>query len=274
MERLADQFDLSQEERAALLPSGRAAVFYDRVSWARTYMRKAGLLESPRRGWMQITPQCVEVLRQGLPRLDLPLLERIESFRAFRAQRSAASSSAPEIPDTITDRTPQELLEQVHGHLQQNLSDELLEQVKRAMPAFFEKLVVELLVAMGYGGTFAEAAQAVGRPADEGIDGVINEDRLGLDVIYLQAKKWEALVSRPEIQKFVGALHGRHARKGGVHHHLGFYQRGQRLCSRHRKQGGACRRATPGELDDRAQCRGIRRENISRQEGGPRLFYR
>ena len=118
VERLADQFDLSQEERAALLPSGRAAVFYDRVSWARTLHAQGWAAGKPAARLERITPQGVEVLRQGLPRLDVPLLERFESFRAFRAQRSAASSSAPEIPDTITDRTPQELLEQVHGQLQ------------------------------------------------------------------------------------------------------------------------------------------------------------
>lgn len=210
---LAEEFALTDAERKELLPSGQQPVFDNRVGWARTYMKKAGLLESPRRGCVRITPRGLDVLKEQPERIDVTFLERFEEFRAFRALRK---TSAP------TDRTlatgdepsPEESLAQAYEALKQGLLAELLDQVRQASPAFFERLVVELLVRMGYGGSFQEAARAVGRSGDEGIDGIIKEDRLGLDVVYIQAKRWAQPVSRPEIQKFAGALQGHRARKG------------------------------------------------------------
>ena len=210
---LAEQFHLSDAERKTLLPSGQQPVFDNRVGWARTYLKKAGLLESPRRGWMRITARGREVLAQGLSHIDVRFLEQFEEFRDFRSRRNMAASADETAAETGSE-TPQELLAQAYENLKQTVLAELLEQVKRASPAFFERLVVDLLVRMGYGGSFQEAAQAIGGSGDEGIDGIINEDRLGLDVIYIQAKRWEQPVGRPEIQKFAGALQGHRAHKG------------------------------------------------------------
>jgi restriction system protein len=176
------------------------------VGWAKTYMKKAGLLESPRRGWVRITPRGLDVLKEQPHRIDVSFLERFEEFRTFRAQRRA--------PAPTHEPSPEESLAQAYETLKQGVLAELLDQVRRASPAFFERLVVELLVRMGYGGSFQEAARAIGRSGDEGIDGIIKEDRLGLDVLYIQAKRWAQPVSRPEIQKFAGALQGHRARKG------------------------------------------------------------
>lgn len=210
---LEGQFSLTEEERKTTLPSGQQPVFHNRVGWAKTYMKKAGLLETPRRGFMRITPRGTEVLSQRPAHIDVKFLEQFEEFRAFRALRHAPEAGDV-IERPISGETPEELLAQAYENLRQNLTAELLDQIKKASPAFFERLVVELLVRMGYGGSYHEAARAVGRSGDEGIDGIINEDRLGLDVIYIQAKRWEAPVGRPEVQKFAGALQGHRARKG------------------------------------------------------------
>jgi restriction system protein len=213
IDQLADEFSLTEAERMELLPSGQQPVFDNRVGWARTYLKKAGLLESPRRGWMQITQRGLDVLKQRPEHITVSLLEQFEEFRAFRAQRtSIAPMNDAMLPDDTA--SPEELLERAYETLKQNLLAELLEQVKHASPAFFERLVVELLVRMGYGGSFQEAARTIGRSGDEGTDGIIKEDRLGFDVVYVQAKRWRQAVSRPEVQKFAGALQGHRARKG------------------------------------------------------------
>lgn len=207
---LAEEFALTEEERKELLPSGQQSVFDNRVGWARTYLKKAGLLESPRRGWVQITPRGLDVLREEPQRIDIGLLERFEEFRAFR-MRSKTAAPKEQAED---EQSPEESLARAYEALKQSILVELLDQLKSASPAFFERLVVELLVRMGYGGSFQDAARAIGRRGDEGIDGIIKEDRLGLDAIYVQAKRWEQPVGRPEIQRFAGALQGHRARKG------------------------------------------------------------
>lgn len=211
--QLAEEFGLTDAERKELLPSGRQPVFDNRVGWARTYMKKAGLLESPRRGWVRITPRGLDVLKEQPERIDVPVLERFEEFRAFRALRTTTAPTDQALA-TGAEPSPEESLAQAYEILKQAVLAELLDQVRQASPKFFERLVVELLVRMGYGGSFQEAAGAVGRSGDEGIDGVIKEDRLGLDVVYIQAKRWAQPVGRPEIQKFAGALQGHRARKG------------------------------------------------------------
>lgn len=215
IEVLADHFNLTENERKELLPSGSQATFDNRVGWARTYMKKAGLLESPRRGYFQITAQGLQALEQNPEMIDVKFLERYPEFLEFKT-RSNTKSTTVETDTTIPtdERTPREMMEDAYVTVRSELVGELLEQVMNSSPSFFERLVVDLLVRMGYGGTRKEAGKAVGGSGDEGIDGIINEDRLGLEVVYIQAKRWQNTVSRPEIQKFVGALHGQNARKG------------------------------------------------------------
>lgn len=216
VEFLAAHFDLSQEERRELLPSGKQPTFDNRVGWARTYMTKAGLLTSPKRGQFQITERGKQVLEDDPPTLNIAYLDQFDEFVAFRNLRRQKASSL-EQPQTIVssdDSTPEETLEGAYQSLRSDLANEILETVKGCSPTFFEDLVVDLVVKMGYGGSRKEAGQAIGRSGDEGIDGIIKEDRLGLDIIYIQAKRWENVVGRPEIQKFAGALQGQRARKG------------------------------------------------------------
>jgi restriction system protein len=215
IEQLADHFDLTEEERKELLPSGSQATFDNRVGWARTYMKKAGLLESPRRGYFRITDRGLQALKQKPEMINVKFLEQYPEFLEFKT-RSNTESTTTEIDTTVPteERTPREVMEDAYVTIRGGLIGELLEQVMHSSPSFFERLVVDLLVSMGYGGTRKDAGEAVGRSGDEGIDGIIKEDRLGLEVVYIQAKRWKDTVGRPEIQRFVGALHGQNARKG------------------------------------------------------------
>jgi len=210
IEILADHFNLTIDERRELLPSGQQEVFKNRVGWARTYMKKAMLLESPRRGYFKITERGMAVLSKNLQEVNVKFLEQFDEFRQFRALRR----EKPHIPEEKPGRTPEEALENAYQNLRDELANDLLEQIRNSPPALFETIVVDLLVKMGYGGSRKDAGQAIGKSGDEGIDGIIKEDRLGLDTIYIQAKRWENTVGRPEIQKFAGALQGQRAKKG------------------------------------------------------------
>lgn len=210
-EHLARHFSLTEEERAQLLPSGRARTFLNRVAWAKTYLVRAKLLDAPRRGVFCITPRGREVLQNPPSRISISFLDQFPEFVDFRTR---GKSSPPRKQEPETPDSPEEQLETAYQQVRDDLASELLEKVKGGTSEFFEHLVVEVLLRMGYGGSRNEAGEAIGRSGDEGIDGVINEDRLGLDVIYIQAKKWDNTVGRPEIQKFVGALHGKRAKKG------------------------------------------------------------
>jgi restriction system protein len=213
IEALADEFDLSDEERKELLPSGQQATFDNRVGWARTYLKKAGLLESTRRGYYQITGRGVGVLKQNPPEITASFLRQFPEFVEFqRPQKTRVDRTAEE--DISDTQTPEEEIEAAYQRVRQGLAAELLQTVKGCSPAFFERLVIDLLVKMGYGGTRRDAGEAIGRSGDGGIDGIIKEDRLGLDIVYIQAKRWDGNVGRPEIQKFAGALQGQRARKG------------------------------------------------------------
>jgi len=214
VESLAAEFDLSTEERQQLLGSGQQTVIRNRAGWARTYLKKAGLIASTRRGYFRITERGQSALASKPERIDVKYLERFPEFVAFRELRHERPDEDPVPVSNSSDATPEEALDVEYGRLRLDLEAEVLEQVKGASPSFFERLVVELLVRMGYGGTLRDAGQAVGRSGDGGIDGIIKEDRLGLDVIYIQAKRWDSTVGRPEIQKFAGALQGHRARKG------------------------------------------------------------
>lgn len=216
-EVVAAQFHLSSEECTESLPSGRQRRLDNRVSWARSYLHHAGLLQSPRRGCFQITDRGRAVLREAPPQINIAFLEQFEEFKEFR--RAVDKSEPGELGEKTGEllqlrETPEETLERAYQNIRAELATDLLERVKASSPAFFERLVVELLLNMGYGRSRADAGRAIGGTGDEGIDGLISEDRLGLDTIYIQAKRWEGTVGRPEIQRFVGALHGRRARKG------------------------------------------------------------
>ena len=210
IEALADEFYLTDEERKELLPSGRQATFDNRVGWARTYLKKAGLLESIKRGYFQITERGLDVLKQNPPEIDNAFLRQFPEFIEFQTPRDKKRIEQ-DVSDT---QTPEEEIEAAYQGVRQELVTELLQTIGSCSPAFFERLVIDLLVKMGYGGTRKDAGQAVGRSGDGGIDGIIKEDRLGLDIVYIQAKRWDNPVGRPEIQKFAGALQGQRARKG------------------------------------------------------------
>ena len=209
---LADDFNLTEEEKDELLPSGGEGRFYNRVGWARTYLKKAGLLSYPRRGFFSITSRGEQLLVNPPEEINAKFLKRYDEFVRFVEIKSSDNLENKE--DKVIVETPEEILEAAHQKLQENLSIEILESIKKCSPYFFEYLVVDLLVSMGYGGSRKEAGQAVGKSGDEGIDGIIKEDRLGLDIIYVQAKRWDNVVGRPEIQKFAGALLGQSAKKG------------------------------------------------------------
>jgi len=213
IEALADRFGLTNEERSELLPSGRQALFDNRVGWARTHIVKAKLLESTRRGYYRITPRGQEVLQANPPKINMAFLRQFPEYVEFLRPTKDKGDEAND-QEGIETQTPEEVIETAYQKLRQELATELLEIIKDHSPVFFERLVVDLLVKMGYGGTRKDAGQAIGRSGDEGIDGIIKEDRLGLDIVYIQAKRWDSVVGRPEIQKFVGALHGQRAKKG------------------------------------------------------------
>ncbi len=208
IEALADQFDLTDEERRELLPSGQQATFDNRVGWARTYLKRAGLLESTRRGFFRITKRGLDVLSQEPEEINVAFLKQFPEFVEFQRPKKKKEEQED------TEQTPEEEIEAAFQTLREGLAVELMETVKSCSPTFFERLVVDLLVKLGYGGTRKDAGQAIGRGGDGGIDGIIKEDRLGLDTVYIQAKRWDGTVGRPEIQKFAGALAGQKARKG------------------------------------------------------------
>lgn len=212
-ERLTERFHLTADELAQLLPSGRQPVWTNRFGWAKTYLVKAGLVETLRRGYFRITTRGSSVLGQKPKDINVQYLLQFPEFAQFKmgVKPPSESQTATEERD---DRTPEEQLEANHATVKSTVEAELLAKVKSGSPQFFEQLVVDLLIALGYGGNRKDAGEAIGKSGDGGIDGIIREDRLGLEAIYVQAKKWENSVGRPEIQKFVGALHGRKARRG------------------------------------------------------------
>lgn len=214
VESLAKEFLLTEEEIERRIPSGRQTFLQNRAGWARTHLKKAGLIEYVDRGIYRISAKGEEIMSHRPESIDNNFLRQFPEFAEWLdAKPKSSKKDFKEQIDEI-DKTPDESLESAYLTIRNNLAAEILEKVKSCSPSFFERLVVELLVKMGYGGTLQEAGQAVGRSGDGGIDGIINEDRLGLDVIYIQAKRWEGSVSRPEIQKFAGALQGKRARKG------------------------------------------------------------
>lgn len=208
-EQLADYFELSDEDKNEYLPSGKQLVYKNRIGWARTYLYKAGLIDQIKRGLYKITERGRSVLNDPkVEGIDKEFLMQYESFREFLkpSQKPAKNEKA--------ELDPEEQLNKNYNQIKESTKKDLLKLIMQSSTQFFEELVVELLVSMGYGGSIADAGQAIGSSGDEGIDGVIKEDVLGLDMIYIQAKRWEGVVGRPEIQKFAGSLAGKQANKG------------------------------------------------------------
>lgn len=211
---IAARLSVSEAERQELLPSGRQAIFDNRVAWTRTYLKKAGLLTAPSRGTYQLTQLGKQVLDSNPAVIDNSFLEQFDSFRQFiHAEPAPVNHTST---DGQSGQTPQDAFDLAYQQINHALADELLTEIMNQSPAFFEKLVVQLLENMGYGGSVENAGVVVGQTGDEGIDGIIREDKLGFSLIYIQAKRWDRTTSigRPEIQKFVGALAGQGANKG------------------------------------------------------------
>lgn len=218
---IADRLGLTEDERQKLLPSGRQRILHNRIHWAKFYLTKAGFLTSPGRGRFSITEAGRELLAERLARIDVSVLMRQPEFREFYRNEGSAASSVPEETSTPGSpgsgtTTPEEQIEAAYQTLEATLRADLLDRIAKNSPAFFEQLIVELLVAMGYGGSHKNTAAQLGRSGDGGVDGVINEDRLGLDRVYVQAKRYSAgnAVGRPDVQAFVGSLVGLGASKG------------------------------------------------------------
>src|ERR1019366_589981 len=214
---LASEFSLTEEELAEMIPSGRAKTFANRVAWAITHMYQAGLLERPRRSVYRITPRGTEVLAAQPDRVDLKILAQFQEYQEFRTKGSPSNTTTTTGTDLeliSSAQTPEEQIGAAYGSIRSALVADLLERLADKPPRFFERLVLDVLRAMGYGGVGEDSTSHLGQSGDEGVDGVIREDELGLDLIYVQAKRWQNPVGRPEIQKFFGALHGKRASKG------------------------------------------------------------
>jgi restriction system protein len=218
--RLADEAGITSEERDLLLPSGTNTVVSNRVNWAKTYLKKAGLIEQPARGSVVITQAGRDLLARKPATLDRESLKVYPSFVLFLSKHVSGAPTeggaitGDRLPSEPLTETPEESIESAFGVLRSALADELIERLKAGSPEFFERTVVRLLVAMGYGGSLADAGHVMGKPGDGGIDGLIKEDKLGLDAVYIQAKRWEGTVGRPAVQGFAGSMEGVRARKG------------------------------------------------------------
>jgi len=218
IEALAKELGLTDEDLREILPSGIQSTFVNRVGWAATYMKKAGLLESTRRGFYKITLRGQELLKKQPKAINVKLLNQYPEFLEFKQLKGTRSGDRENSSRTtidVTTATPSEVLEAAYENLRDELAAELLDRLKKSTPSFFERAVVELLVKMGYGGSRADAGKAIGKSGDGGIDGIIKEDKLGLDVVYIQAKRWDNNpVGRPNIMQFAGALQAQRANKG------------------------------------------------------------
>lgn len=212
IEHLELKFKLNDDDKKQLLPSGSQPIFENRVGWARTYLKKALLLEPVRRGFFQITERGMTILSKKPEKIDASFLRQFPEFIEFQNIRKEEKEESTD--ENNTSETPEESMESAYLRLKTNLAKEIIQNIKACSPAFFERLVIELLVKMGYGGSRKDAGEAIGKSGDGGIDGIIKEDKLGLDILYIQAKRWDGCVGRPEIQKFAGALQLHHAKKG------------------------------------------------------------
>jgi len=219
VEALSDEFKLSPQERLDRIPSGSSTYIHGRVGWARTYLKQAGLVAAPQRGYLEITALGHKAITECPERIENSYLKQFESFQLFLKRSKSKQTDLDIEQNTATDDSlidPLERLEQAHAEINASLVSDLLQLIREQTPIFFERLVVDLMLAMGYGGWSTQAGQATQYTADGGIDGIINEDPLGLETIYLQAKRYKEgnTIGRPAIQAFVGALEMKRARKG------------------------------------------------------------
>jgi len=213
IDTLAKANNLTEEELQQLLPSGKQRTFANRVHWTKAHLKMSCLLQDTKRSHFKITERGIDVLKQNPEVINIKFLRQFQEYLEFTG-KSSPPANTDNKEETSISETPEEQLEAGYLKIRKTLEQELLSKLKTINPSFFEKIVVELLVKMGYGGSIQDAGQAIGKSGDEGIDGIIKEDKLGLDVIYIQAKRWEGVVGRPELQKFVGALAGQRAKKG------------------------------------------------------------
>lgn len=216
---ISDQFNLSEEERIQLLPSANQTMISNRVGWARTYLKKANLLDTPKRGVLKITEDGIAILSKALTKVDVKFLQTLPKFQEWQRSYANKIDEFEAIGDESkievqTGKTPEELLDYSYNQLREELASEIIDKVKSCSPAFFELLVVDLLIKMGYGGSRKEAGEVLGKSGDGGIDGIIKEDKLGLDTIYIQAKRWDNTVPVHQVRDFAGSLLSKKAKKG------------------------------------------------------------
>lgn len=218
VDELANQLDLTQDERTELLPSGKQTLFSNRVHWAKTYLNKAGLVEITRRGHFTITPRGLEALQSNPPQIDNQFLSQYEEFNQFREKTNSTETGKSDESVSFDDQkqTPDEIMREAYRKIEASLAQDLLDRIRKAPPDFFERLIVSLLLSMGYGGSEAEAGKALGQSGDNGVDGVIDQDALGLDRVYIQAKRYAEgnSVGAGAIRDFFGSLDRHKATKG------------------------------------------------------------
>ena len=214
VERAADVLNLTDEDKQEKLPSQTQATYYNRAMWARTYLKKAGLLNYPARGVIRITQRGLDLLNTNPEKITKDFLMQYDEFREFQNTVNTEQNNSLNSENLEEQKTPDELIAEAKAILTSHLEADLLTRVLENSPTFFEELVAKLLLKMGYGGSENDILQNRGKTGDEGIDGIIKQDVLGLDKIYIQAKRWSGNVSRPEVQKFVGAVHGQNASRG------------------------------------------------------------
>ena len=212
---MADEFEITEAEKEEWLPSKKQLIYKNRIGWALTYLKKAGLIDSPKKAYYSITPTGKKVLLENPMFIDNKYLQRFDTFKEFIEMSNGDDSTAVILDNTKND-SPQDLMDTSYAQIMKTLEDDILSEVVSQTPEFFERLVIDLLISMGYGGSQIKNGQVLGKSGDGGVDGVIKEDKLGFDKIYVQAKKWDTLstIGRPELQKFVGALSGQGALKG------------------------------------------------------------
>ena len=211
---LGSQFQLTDAEKNEMLPSGRQARFSNRVAWSIVYLRKAGLIENSKRGIFHITKEGLNLLKKDPSRIDIELLMQYPGIQEWHKPSRKSEDNDIKVAEATNQQTPEEVLEASYQELRRSLASELLDKIMACSPKFFEQLVVDLLVSMGYGGSRKDAGEAIGHSGDDGIDGIIKEDKLGLDALYIQAKRWNGTVGRPVVQAFAGSLEGQRAKKG------------------------------------------------------------
>ncbi len=272
---LADHFGLTARERRELLPSGTQARFDNRVHWAASYVKQAGLLQRTGRGLLVITSRGQDILAQHPGRLSVHELERFPEFREFKVRtRAPKSGIGSPMRDSEDVSDPEESLETAWQTLRDQLAQSVLERVRAVTPQFFERVVVDVLMSMGYGGTSSDAAQVVGGSGDGGVDGVIKQDRLGLDAVYVQAKRWDGPVGRPTVQSFAGALDARQSTKGegGHDYHFDVYPGRPQVRQSDQQADRPDRRRGPSPVHGRVWRRGRHSQDVRSEASRPRLL--